>query len=448
MPPTRHAPLGKQIRLLIALTLLAWATQTLLQQQGYGQALPPSPAPVRFVPHDGNIAGGTVELREDATVIGTEVTVRQVCRWSQRDDEAFAPIANLVLMRIAPESPYRSITLDEIKSTLHDAGVNLGRIRFVGATVCTISRRDVHFDEGDALRQWITAKESALETAQAATPAVSGAPPVPASATTPSQEAPAPSSPHRSALPQQASHPVITEPLAVRPSPADPADRPVFRRLRDALIDSLAQETQLASEQLVVEFSPRDDHVLNLIEPHFRFHVSLTRGQSLGRVAWDVLIDSGGGDTQRVRITGTARAWQQQLVVTKPLAFKQIIREDDLIDRRTLVDQLPGSPLLQRSQAIGQMAALELKPGTVMTARMVDAVPLVRPGQLVTVSVLSGGIEIRSVARALQAGTNGQTVRVRNEATRDIYDVTMTGPQQAVMGPLSHAESSLAAGID
>lgn len=443
-----HPPQHRRIRLLVAVTIMAWATHTLVQQWGYGQEL--SSTPMRFVPHDGNIAGGTLELRSEATVIGTDVTVRQICRWSQRDEEAFAPIANLVILRIAPGAPYRTITLDEIKSILHDAGVNLGRVRFIGATVCTVARRDVHFDEGDALRQWVAAKESAHQTSQESTQTPNAYAAAEASVPDPALPGGVGASVRRtSGTPaRQASHPVITEPVAARPDPTQPVERPVFRRLRDALVDSLAQETQLTAEQLVVEFSPRDDHLLNLIEPHFRFHVSLTRGQSLGRVAWDVLIDAGGGDTQRARITGTARAWQQQLVVTKPLAFKQIIREDDLIDRRTLVDQLPSSPLLERSQAVGQMAAMELKPGTVLTARMVDAVPLVRPGQLVTVLVQSGGIEIRSVARALQSGTHGQTVRVRNETTRDIYDVTMIGPQMAVMGASDSAEAHLAAGFD
>src|SRR5690606_26981851 len=133
---------------------------------------------------------------------------------------------------------------------------------------------------------------------------------------------------------RQASHPVVAEAPAVSPQYAVPAERPVFRRLRDVLIEALAPETGVAADQLLVDFSPRDDHLLTLIEPHFRFHATLTRGQSLGRVSWDVIIDAN-GETQRARITGTARAWQQQLVVTKPIAFKQIIREEDVIDRRT-----------------------------------------------------------------------------------------------------------------
>ncbi len=421
-------PLGTRarIRLLIAITLLAWATQTLLAQWGFGQMLP-GEAPVRFVPPDAGLRGGTLELRAEVTVIGTEVTLKHICRWAERDNDTFAALENLVLMRLASGAPYRTISLDEIKSTLHDAGVNLGRIRFVGSTVCTVARRDVQFDEGDALRQWVTARETA--------------PAIPAAATadveTTAQAAPAPQSTGAVASPVP-SDPAQRQPYAIVterpiPSPTEPAERPVFRTLKDLLIADLAAAVGVEPEQLVVDFRPQDQHLLNRVEPHFQFHVTLKRGRNLGNVAWEVIIGAD-GKTQKHDIIATARCWQQQVVVTQPLAYKQIIRAEDVIDRRTLVDRLDDQPLLTREQVVGNMAAMELKPGTVMTARLVQAVPLVRSGQLVTVSLKQGGVQLKTVARALEAGTFGQTIRVRNEATRDIFEVVMTGPQEATLG--------------
>ena len=71
-----------------------------------------------------------------------------------------------------------------------------------------------------------------------------------------------------------------------------------------------------------------------------------------------------------------------------------------------------------------------------MTARMVDAVPLVKPGQLVTITVSSGTVQIKTVGRAMEEGAYGQAVKVRNESTRDIFEVVMTGPQQGTLDPL------------
>jgi flagella basal body P-ring formation protein FlgA len=413
-------PLGMRarIRLLIGITILAWATQTLLAQWGFGQGVPVE----RFVGQEGGLAAGTLELRTEATVIGAEVTLKHVCRWSDRDKDAFAAIENLVLMRLAVESPYRTLSLDEIKSTLHDAGVNLGRLRFVGATVCTVSRRDVQFDEGDALRQWVSAKDAA---ATQPAPQAQAAP-------REAQVALGSGMPAGPATPAPAAHAIVPE--RKTPSPTEPAEPPAFRSLRDVLTASLAAATGLAAEQLSIDFRPQDQRLLNLVEPHFSFHATIKRGRNLGNVAWEVVVGTE-GKQQKHDIIANARCWQQQLVVTKPLAYKQVIREDDVIDRRTLVDRLDNSPLLTREQVVGNMAAMELKPGMVMTAKLVEAVPLVRSGQLVTISLQQGGIQLKTVARALEGGTFGQTIRVRNETTRDIFEAVLTGPQEATMGP-------------
>jgi flagella basal body P-ring formation protein FlgA len=64
---------------------------------------------------------------------------------------------------------------------------------------------------------------------------------------------------------------------------------------------------------------------------------------------------------------------------------------------------------------------------------MVQALPLARVGQLVTVTVQTRGVQVRTVAKAVDEGTYGQTIRVRNEATKEMYDVTLTGPQTGVL---------------
>src|SRR5690349_8867044 len=90
-------PLGirKTVQLMVILTILAWATQTLLSQWGYGATPAPTTqaleAPAEsFVPAAGTTAarGGTatLEMRGEATVIGGDVKLKQVCRWDARDN--------------------------------------------------------------------------------------------------------------------------------------------------------------------------------------------------------------------------------------------------------------------------------------------------------------------------------------------------------------------------
>ena len=193
-------------------------------------------------------------------------------------------------------------------------------------------------------------------------------------------------------------------------------------------------------EDLHVTFNPKDDQALRLAEPQFKFDIQPRRLRNLGSVAWDVQILTGGGGSRRRRsqkmsVTATARAWQRQVVVARPLSFKQTIRESDVTERRVLVDSLDDETLLTLKQVVAQQAARELKPGTVMTARTVQPVPLARTGQFVTVLLNRGGVRIKSVARAMEEGSYGQTIKVKSEATKDVFEVVLTGPQEATMGP-------------
>jgi flagella basal body P-ring formation protein FlgA len=400
----------QRVRVAIALTILAWATQTLLAQWGFagGPATAPSEQtapPEKFVPGSARFdAGATIELRGEATVIGEEVRLRQLCRWEHADDAVLSPIGELVLARLGAGTPFRSISVEEIKSLLRDAGINIAAVNFVGATACMVNRSDVEYDQRTALNDWVAAREAA-NAALAASPT-----------TAPSSQ------------PADSVEPAVA---SAQEDPTAPDGSPV-RSLRRLLIEDLCQRLSLPVESIQITFRPEDQKLLVMSEPLFSFRIEPLRARSLGEVSWQVQIFAD-GKSQRVNIAALARAWQNQLVLSRPIAVKQVFCNDDLIERRTLTDSLTDDPLVARSEVLGQQAARELKPGTVLTARMIDPVQLVRPGQYVTISLQQGTVVIKSVAKALEAGAYGQTIRVKNESTRDIFQVVLTGPQTATM---------------
>ncbi|MCS7033964.1 MAG: flagellar basal body P-ring formation chaperone FlgA [Phycisphaerae bacterium] len=426
--PNPRRPLTRRqtARIVVATVILAWATQTLLQQWGYGAAPPVSDGPAmaalqnetveRFIPPT-TTRPARLELRPTATVIGPEVSLRQIARWSQFDAPTFAPVADLAFARLGDSMPFRTITLDEVKATLRDAGVNLASIHLSGATSCLVNRSDVQFDEGQALNQWMNTSASRSR---------DGAD---SSASEPDLR------PDIRALSTGAN-------LAVPARVDAPAEEDLDdRSLRGLLIRDLCTRLNLRREQLQISFRPGAEKTLALSEPHFRFDLEPVRARNLGEVAWNVTIHAG-ESRQRVAIVADARMWQHQVLAARPIAHRQIIREEDLIEQRVLVDRLPEAPLLVKSQAVGQQASRDIKAGTPLTARLVDPLPLVRAGQFVTVTLSQGNIQIKTVAKALEGGAFGQTIRVKNETTRQVFQVVITGPQSAALtaAELSSAE--------
>lgn len=415
----------KTVQLGVALTILAWATQTLLHQWGFGgEIMPPtfgslaSPASAapsqliaapaddvadRFVPANAASVGSTLEMRTEATIVGAEIKLKQVCRWCDADDASLSPLAELIVARITPGKPFKTISVNEIKSTLIDAHVNMAGINFVGPLSCTINRSDMPYDERVAMQQWIDART--VDAPDAATIAVTTA------RTEVATGGSSGSGSTSSAKPQA-------------------AEQAGVRTLRDLLAADVAERLNISADTIQMSFKPLDEKVLNLAEPLFRFQIEPTRVRNLGKVEWDVTVISGNGN-KKFPIEATARAWANQALLTKPLAYKQLIQEGDLIEKRTLTDTLPDDPLVTKPQAVGQQAARELKPGTVLSSRMLDPVELVKSGQFVTITVSHGAVSIKTVARAMEGGSMGQTIKVKNETTRDIFDVVLTGPQTA-----------------
>lgn len=404
----------KTVQFLVALTLLAWATQTLFAQWGYGGlilTLPkyqPSPAtqpaqlglemdseagpadrqpetahqPPRELPTEGpqqleQPPMLVLELRSEIRPEpGVPVRLSDICRWSENDAAAFAPHAELVLATSGTDSGVTRVGVNEIRAALHDAGVNLSLVRFSGAATCAVAVGDVPVDD-----------LSGTATADANGP----------SDTVPAIQIPAPIS----------------------------ADLPQAT-LRELLVGPLVKALALTQEQVQVDFNPKDQALLAMESPRCTFTIDDTRAVDLGPVAWDITIRDDSGE-RIVTLHATARAWEDQLILTRPLSRGQVIRTDDLAPRRTLVDARQASRIIDPAEAVGQLAAGDLDKGTLLTTQDLAEPPLVAAGDVINVSMRIGQTTVATVARAMETGPRGAVIKAQNQATRDVYRVVVTG---------------------
>ncbi len=444
-------PLGprKTVQLMVVLTILAWATQVLFHQWGFGgvitssalqppepQAsslnevtaeLAPSTQPTFSLPEAVSAAASspasasetsstqtppasaavtpasaaaiqatvnpapveakppTLELRAEATIDGSEVTLKQLCRWS--DDQSFAPLADTVVIRLSQTNPVRQIGVSEIKSALHDAGANLSQIQFAGSATCAVRRSEV--DDATFARLIAGDANQTSDTATANARAADADP----SAVTPAD-------------------PIV----------ADTPQTPLFELLTTDLSDRL----KLSASNLDIRFDVHSMPSLFLTSPRCRFDIDSQRINGLGAVSWDVTIHSDAGD-KTTTIVATALAWQDQVVMTRALSAGQLIQSGDVIARRALVDKISETPLaFNPDNLVGQQLKTSLRLGDVLLVSSIKSVPLIAKGQFITVSIPHDGTMIETAARAIDSGGRGETIHARNEATNQIYSVVVT----------------------
>src|SRR5205085_1357306 len=102
-------------------------------------------------------------------------------------------------------------------------------------------------------------------------------------------------------------------------------------------------------ESLQVSYKSQDDGLLRLTEAQCKFALEPQRVSALGDVSWYVKVTTN-GSTTRSFVGASARLWQDQLVLAKPLASKQQITDADLVERRILVDRVADDTLMKREQ--------------------------------------------------------------------------------------------------
>lgn len=419
----------------------------------------------------GRVVGGavTMEVRGEVSVVGGEVKLKQVGRWGTGDNAFFAGgLADLVLARFEPGQRTMELELAAVQEVLKGAGVNPGEMMFRGARKVVVTR----LDSGTEYAQRpvvVPAKDLTDFLDRAGAPKVEGgegagggggggakaergtggdgaAVELPrGAAKTGSVKETGKETGAGGVAEEKVEAELASLTVGAAEEEAKEAESKEGKKgkvagttLREALVRDAADRLGLKPEDMEITFDSGDERVLRLAGPMFTWSISNSRTRNLGAMTWGVTIWTEGDkvrSSRRVDISGRARAWQTQVVATRGLASGQLVREEDVEERRVLVDRMAEEMLFTKKQALMMQASRGISAGTVLAGRNLNPVLMVRSGQLVSVVLRQGAVEVKAVARAMEGGAYGQTIRVKNEQTNDVLEVTVSGPQEANMGP-------------
>jgi hypothetical protein len=127
-PPPRISS-RKTVQLMVILTILAWATQTLFHQWGYGA----------LTEQDAAGPPTMVEIKEEAVVSSGVVKLKDVARWSARDAGA-AGFSEITVATLQTPELAKDINVNRIRQALRLAGVKLTDVKLAGASACRVMR--------------------------------------------------------------------------------------------------------------------------------------------------------------------------------------------------------------------------------------------------------------------------------------------------------------------
>jgi len=119
--------------------------------------------------------------------------------------------------------------------------------------------------------------------------------------------------------------------------------------------------------------------------------------------------------------------------------LRQTVRKGDTLRREMLeqkeleITSLPEAPIEEESRIVGQIARRTLTAGTILTPRCVQPPYLVKRGEAVRVEYQRGRVRVVLQAQALQDGTRGEQIWVKNPLSRKRLKVKIVERGLAVL---------------
>ena len=150
-------------------------------------------------------------------------------------------------------------------------------------------------------------------------------------------------------------------------------------------------------------------------------------------VPWRGEVRYGAGRRFRIwaRVTLTAAVVQVRAI--EPLRAGVTIRAEQLRLETAEVFPVGGRQAQSIQKVAGRRPRRLIAAGAVVSLDLLDEVPDVAPGDAVQIEVISGAARLSLEGRAESAGRRGQTVRVRNPATRRAFTARVSGKGAVVV---------------
>lgn len=149
---------------------------------------------------------------------------------------------------------------------------------------------------------------------------------------------------------------------------------------------------------------------------------------------FDMIFRSG---PAQVRVTGTAQEAYEAVVLARPVARGEVLRDSDVTVERRPKNELQGEVLRDPAAAIGMSLLQTLRPGQVLRSTDVAKPQVVKRNEPVMLIYEVPGISLTARGKAEDAGSLGDTINVLNVQSKRVIQGVVSGPGQVTITSLS-----------
>ncbi len=122
------------------------------------------------------------------------------------------------------------------------------------------------------------------------------------------------------------------------------------------------------------------------------------------------------------------KAFRKLAVLANPVLRGSVLHERDIVLREFDLGTFPNGYFASADAVVGKTAKRSLVSGTVLSPTMLAAARWVTRGDLVTLLIDAGGLQVRAQGEALADGSESDQIKARNVITGKIVNGHVVGP--------------------
>lgn len=193
-------------------------------------------------------------------------------------------------------------------------------------------------------------------------------------------------------------------------------------RLRTALVE------QGMRADSIVELANRSQDIAVALDAPDSIEVrQIDFDANAGRFTAVLVVGGSHPSAQRSIVNGRVFPTVQVPVMRRVINPGDVIRAEDLDWGNVREDQLRADAVTSPQQIVGQTPRVRLRPGEAIRQGDTQPVVLVSRGATVTIVLEAAGMRLTALARALDDGSRGQTIRVTNLQSRQTVEAIVVG---------------------
>jgi flagella basal body P-ring formation protein FlgA len=343
--------------------------------------------------------GNTIRLKQQATASGT-ITIGDIAELSGEETKKLRGVA---VAELKASQKTTTVTLSAVRAALSEKEVNWANLSLSGFMKCAVSRAS----QADAS---------------------------PPSAAQPTQA--------KGQATENASEPSAGDKAAAATANVNQAVKAgQAATLRQRVKRLLYRMSKADRASLKVTFSDSDRANLNKSVLAKRVELEPRASKALGRVPIAVRAYKGGRIEDRFTVSATVKREVKALVTTQRIDRDGAFTANNTTMKTVWLERTT-QPITDAALVEDQRADATLDKGQIVYPDDVKAPTLVKRGQLITVRCITGGLVVRTVARAQEEGARNDRIKVRNESSRETFTCKVTGAREAVVDLTKHQPPS------